>query len=147
MKRFAFTLQAVEDIALAVEKQLKLEMQKIEERLRQTVRQITDTEAERAQNASRCMQKMRSSGMDAELLVHYQHYQEKLDALLEVLRADKAKIEQEKEACLHKQIENRKELKTLEKLREKQLSDYQAELRLEEEKEIGDLVSYRTTLQ
>ena len=48
---------------------------------------------------------------------------EKLDAMLEVLLTDKAKIEQEKDRCLQKQIENRKELKTLEKLREKTVGE------------------------
>ena len=147
MKKFAFTLQAVEDITLATERQLKLEMQKIEERLRQTLRRIEETKAERAGAANRCALQMRTNGMDAETLVHYGHYLEKLDAILDVLYEEKARIELEKEKCLQRQIENRKELKTLEKLRKKQFEEYQAEQRREEEKTIGDLVSYRSTIQ
>ena len=147
MKKFVFTLQAVNDIALATEKQLKLDMQRIEERLRRVLKDIEDTQQELRASKERCLHKMRTEGIDSETLLQYSHYFEKLHAILQVLHQNKSQIEREKQLCLQTQIENRKELKTHEKLREKQYEAYLQELKREEEKTVGDLVAYRSTLQ
>lgn len=147
MKKFVFTLQGVNDIALATEKQLKIEMQRIEDRLRRVLQEIEDTRAEFRTLKARCFEQMRQGGIESQSLVQYERYFEKLEAALQVLQQTKAQIEREKEKCLQAQIENRKELKTLEKLREKQYQEYLSELRREEEKAIGDLVAYRSTIQ
>ncbi len=147
MKKFAFTLQGVNDIALATEKQLKIEMQRIMERLRRVILEIENTQSELSALKARCLQLMRLGDMDSQTLVQYEHYFEKLEAALQVLKQTKMQIEREKEKCLQAQIENRKELKTLEKLREKQYEEYLSELRREEEKAIGDLVAFRSTIQ
>lgn len=147
MKKFAFTLQGVNDIALATEKQLKIEMQRIMERLRRVIQEIENTQSELSALKARCLQLMRLGDMDSQTLVQYEHYFEKLEAALQVLKQTKMQIEREKEKCLQAQIENRKELKTLEKLREKQYEEYLSELRREEEKAIGDLVAFRSTIQ
>ena len=147
MKKFVFTLQAVNDIALATEKQLKIEMQRIDDRLRRVCKEIEDTQSEFRALKARCSAQMRQEGIDSLTLVQYEHYFEKLEATLEVLKQTKIQIEREKAKCLQAQIENRKELKTLEKLREKQYEEYLSEVRREEEKAIGDLVAYRSTIQ
>lgn len=147
MKKFVFTLQGVNDIALATEKQLKIEMQRIENRLRRVLQEIEDTRLEFRTLKARCFEQMRQDGIESQSLVQYERYFEKLEAALQVLKQTKTQIEREKEKCLQAQIENRKELKTLEKLREKQYQEYLSELRREEEKAIGDLVAYRSTIQ
>ncbi|HWR24236.1 MAG TPA: flagellar FliJ family protein [Feifaniaceae bacterium] len=147
MKKFAFTLQGVNDIALATEKQLKIEMQRITDRLRRVIQEIEDTQAELRRLKARCLQLMRQGKMDSQTLVQYERYFEKLEAALQILQQTKLQIEREKEKCLQAQIENRKELKTLEKLRDRQYEEYLGELRREEEKEIGDLVAFRSTIQ
>ncbi len=147
MKKFVFTLQGVNDIALATEKQLKIEMQRIEDRLRRVLQEIEDTRLEFRTLKARCFEQMRQDGIESQSLVQYERYFEKLEAALQVLKQTKTQIEREKEKCLQAQIENRKELKTLEKLREKQYQEYLSELRREEEKAIGDLVAYRSTIQ
>ena len=123
MKKFAFTLQGVNDIALATEKQLKIEMQRIMERLRRVIQEIEDTQSELHALKARCLQQMRQGGMASLTLVQYERYFEKLEAALQVLKQTKAQIEREKEKCLQSQIENRREIKTLEKLRDKQYQE------------------------
>ncbi len=147
MKKFVFTLQGVNDIALATEKQLKIEMQRIMERLQRVLQEIENTQSELRTLKARCLQLMREGGMESQTLVQYERYFEKLEAALQVLKQTKMQIEREKDKCLQAQIENRKELKTLEKLRDKQHEEYLKELRREEEKEIGDLVAFRSTIQ
>ncbi len=145
MKRFAFTLQSVYDIALATEKQLKLDMQKIEDRRKRIQKELDDTKSALSDAKQKAMQEMHA-GVGADRLVQYERYFDKLTAMIAVLKESKAKVEREKEKCLQAQIENRKEIKTLEKLREKQYEEYLLELRREEEKAIGDLVAYRSTI-
>lgn len=145
MRKFTFTLQSVYDIALEVEKQRKLEMQRIEEKLRRIIRELTDTIAAHSNAKHDCLREV-AKGTDAQKLLQYEQYSERLQATIRVLEDNKAKTEREKEKCLQAQIENRREIKTLEKLREKQYEEYMLELRKEEEKEIGDLVAYRTTI-
>jgi len=145
MRKFTFTLQSVYDIALEVEKQRKLEMQRIDDKLKRIVRELTDTITARSNAKHDCLREM-AKGTDAQKLLQYEQYSERLQATIRVLEENKAKTEREKEKCLQAQIENRREIKTLEKLREKQYEEYTLELRKEEEKEIGDLVAYRTTI-
>lgn len=145
MKRFAFTLQSIYDIALAKERQLKLDMQKIEDRRKRIQKELDDTKSALSDAKKKSLQEM-CAGVDADRLMQYEHYFDKLGAIIAVLKENKAKIEREKEKCLQAQIENRKEIKTLEKLREKQYEEYLLELRSEEEKAIGDLVAYRSTI-
>lgn len=145
MKKFAFTLQAVYDIALDMERQRKLEMQRIEIRLQAVVRELIETKAALTNTKRECQQKL-SHGIDAPNLIQYDQYCDSLRATISVLQQNKVNIEREKEKCLQAQIENRREIKTLEKLKDKQYEEYLLELRREEEKEIGDLVAYRTTI-
>ncbi len=145
MKKFSFTLQAVYDIALDMERQRKLEMQRIEARLQAIVKELIETKATLHNTKKECQQRM-ASGIDAPKLIQYDQYCDRLRATISILQQNKARVEREKEKCLLAQIENRREIKTLEKLREKQYEEYLLELRREEEKEIGDLVAYRTTI-
>lgn len=145
MKKFTFTLQAVYDIALDTERQRKLEMQRIEARLQAIVKELIETKAALHNTKRECQQKL-TCGIDAPKLIQYDQYCDSLHATISILQQNKTKVEREKEKCLQAQIENRREIKTLEKLRDKQYEEYLLELRREEEKEIGDLVAYRTTI-
>ncbi|MPN52590.1 hypothetical protein SDC9_200252 [bioreactor metagenome] len=66
------------------------------------------------------------------------------------MHAQKKKIQQmefEKAKCLQEQIAIKKKIRTYEKLRTTQYEAYLQEVKLEAEKEIGDIVSYQTAMK
>ncbi|HOF94868.1 MAG TPA: flagellar FliJ family protein [Clostridia bacterium] len=146
MKRFMFTLQSLYDIALSIEEQLKLKMQKIRERLNATLSELEQTRKDLAYTQQSLAKDMRL-GVGSDKLLSYSQYCEKLTDCLDILEEKRKKIELEKQKCRKEQIENKKELKTYEKLRAKQYEEYLFEAAREEEKNIGDFVSYQTSIK
>ncbi len=146
MKRFEFSLQSLNDIALAVEEQLMLKMQKIREQLNAIQSAIEVTRKELSCIQQNCAEDL-ECGVCSDKLVSYSQYFEKLSDAIEILEEKRLKAEQEKQKCRKEQIENKKELKTYEKLRQRQYEEYLVELAREEEKNIGDFVSYQTSIK
>ncbi len=142
MKKFVFTLQAVYDIALSNEKQQKNLLKRVEERLR-SLRLALDRMLERKEEARIQCAKDVDEGTDAIRMTQYARYFESLDDMISAQKKAIAAAEGEREKVVAALVEIRKEIKSLENLREKQMEEYRDEVKREEEQAIGDVVSYQ----
>ncbi len=142
MKKFVFTLQTVYDMALSTEKQQKLQIKRLEDRLRQLNEELSRMKEQYLDVKERCAKEM-ERGMASEELAQYSLYFESLINRMIEHREQIARAEQEKEIWVQRRIQTRKEIQTYDKLRETQYEEYLHEVKREEEKEIGDLVSFQ----
>lgn len=144
MKQFVFTLQSLYDMKLSEEEQQKIRMQQIQERLLKQTRELEDMKQAFSQTRQIYRQRI-NRGLQAAELNRYNRYFTDLTESMQLQKEKIIQTETEKENCLKEQIETKKEIKTLDKLRESQYQAYLQEVKLEEEKTIGDLVSYKAT--
>ena len=144
MKKFKFSLQSLYDYKLTVEKLQKAELKKAQEALR-----VLLDEEQRLQDAyaatERSLEKALREGVNvgAALTEHDAYFGFLRDAIKEV-REKIVRAEENKNKCEAQLITTMKEIKTYVKLRDEQYQDYLKEVRTEEEKNIGDLVSFNT---
>ena len=143
MKKFVFTLQALFNYKQTVEKQQKAELRNAQ----QTLRELLDEEmrlleayAENEQSLEKALRE--NINVAAALSEHDAYFRFLRDALKE-LRERIVKAEMVVAECQTRLIKTMKEIKTYNKLRAEQYQEYQKEVQIEEEKEIGDLVSFK----
>jgi len=142
MKKFVFSLQALFDYKLTVEKQQKAELRNAQQRLKELL-----AEEQRLLNAyaenERSLERALRDNVDivTALSEHDAYFRFLRDALKEIreriVRAEKVVTE-----CQARLIITMREIKTYKKLRSEQYQEYLKEVQTEEEKEIGDLVSF-----
>lgn len=143
MKKFKFTLQSLYNYKLTVEKLQKAELKRAQE----TLQRLLDEE-ERLENAWRANEISLSEAIAAgkhiptTLAEHDSYFRYLRDALIEVrIRIEQAiKVVEE---CQDRLIKTMKEIKTYLKLRDEQYTDWLKELQIEQEKDMGDLVSFK----
>lgn len=141
MKRFTFTLQAVENLTLSTEKQQKTRIKQIEDYLSRLRIQLEQMKEAYLDAKERCAEEMKI-GLSSEVLAQYSAY---FESLIQSMIQQKEKIlrsETELDEWLQKLVQTKQELKTLEKLKETQYEQYLLEEKQEAEKEIGDVVSF-----
>ena len=144
MKKFKFTLQSLYNYKLTVEKMQKADLQKA----RQALRELLDEEQRLLQayaNNERSLERalIENTDVAAALTEHDIYFKFLRDALKEI-RERIVKAKEVVHKCQELLIITMKELKTYVKLREEQYQRYLKEVQAEEEKEIGDLVSFNT---
>jgi len=144
MKKFVFTLQPVYNYKQTVEKLQQAELKKAQ----QTLRELLDEEQRLlrayARN-ERSLEKALRDNIDvsAALSEHDAYFRFLRDALKEV-RLKIVKAEEVVRKCQDQLIKTMKELKTYVKLRNEQFQEYMKEVQIEEDKNMGDLVSFNT---
>ena len=144
MKKFKFTLQPVYDYKLTVEKLEKAELKKAQEALQL----LLDEEARLLQayaDNERSLEEALALGENvaAALSEHDAYFRFLRDALIEI-REEIVKAEEYKTECETRLIKTMKEIKTYVKLHDEQYAEYLKEVQTEEEKNMGDLVSFKT---
>ena len=143
MKKFEFSLQSLFNYKLTIEKQQKAELQKA----RQALRELLEEEL-RLQNAyvenERSLERALRENTDvtSALIEHDAYFRFLRDALKEI-RQRIIEAEAYVSECQERLITTMKELKTYTKLREEQYRGYLKEVQTEEEKEMGDIVSFK----
>ena len=147
MKKFKFTLQALYNYKLTIEKMQKAELQKA----RQALRELLDEEQRllRAYAGNERSLKealIENTDVAAALSEHDAYFTFLRDAIKEI-RVRIAKAEEVVAKCQERLIITMKELKTYAKLRKEQYQAYLKEVQTEEDKEIGDLVSFNTIIE
>jgi flagellar FliJ protein len=142
MKKFIFTLQSLFSYKQTIEKQQKTELKNAQQLLRELVEQERRLLEAYAEN-ERSLEKALRGNIDvaAALNEHDAYFRFLRDALKE-LRERIVKAEQIVSDCQNRLIRTMREIKTYNKLRDEQYQEYLKETRSEEEKEIGDLVSF-----
>ena len=142
MKRFKFTLQALYNYKLTVEKLQKAELR----RAQQTLQELLDEEqrlirawADNERSLEEALEKGENVG--AALTEHDSFFRYLRDALIEI-RKRIVKAEEIVRECQERLVLTMKEIKTYLKLRDEQYQLYMKEVQAEEAKEMDDLVSF-----
>lgn len=142
MKKFAFTLQTVFDYKLTVEKTQKADLAKAEAVLRDLYAADKKLDETFLRNSEARESQLENKTADAQTLEAY-------DAFFRHLREEKKKLavkiknaEAVKLRCQEALIVTMKELKAYNKLRDKQYQEYLKDVAAEEEKELGDIISF-----
>ncbi len=141
MKKFKFTLATLLKIKEAQEKQRKQEFAEAERLLRAAQDELAALCAEFENKRAEYNEKLKT-GVDVNDMQAYSLY---FTYLRERTDLQKLKVRQAEEERLRRQkalIEAMTEVKALNKLKETQYEAYLQELKVEQEKEIGDFVSF-----
>lgn len=142
MKKFKFTLQALYNYKLTVEKMQKAELKKAQQALRELLdeeQRLLRAYAENERSLARALRENVDVG--TALIEHDAFFRFLRDALVE-LRERIKKAEEIVRQCQDRLIITMKELKTYVKLRNEQYEAYLKEVQIEDDKNIGDLVSF-----
>ncbi len=145
MKQFTFTLQPLYDMQENIEKQYKMQISEIEAELS---RRLSDLEVLNG-NFSRMRNEYCSaveSGMQAVRVKEYGHFFDRLKAVIVLVQEKIVHLEKEKEQCLAKLIQARREKKLLDRVRESQYKQYMDDYKKDQDKKVDDLVSYRASV-
>ena len=144
MKKFKFTLQPLYNYKQTVEKLQKADLKKAQ----QALQELLDEEARLLQayaDNERSLERALRENINvvAALSEHDAYFRFLRDALKEIHERI-VKQEEVVAKCQEKLIITMKELKTYDKLRNEQYQVYLKEVQAEEDKEMGDLVSFNT---
>ena len=144
MKKFKFTLQPLFNYKQTIEKLQKAELRKAQQALRELLDEEERLLRAYADN-ERSLERALRENIDvaAALSEHDAYFRFLRDALKEI-RERIIKQEEVVVQCQQKLIITMKELKTYTKLRNEQYQNYLKEVQAEEDKEMGDLVSFNT---
>ena len=144
MKKFKFTLQALFKHKLTVEKMQKVELKKAQQALRELLDEEQRLLNAYAENEKSLERALRENIDVAGALTEHDAYFRYLREALKEIKERIVKAEEVVAQCRQRLIITMKEIKTYEKLREEQYERYKKEVQAEEDKEIGDLVSFNT---
>lgn len=147
MKKFVFTLQSVLDYSVALEKIQKTELSRAQETLNRLLVMLEELEEAYRRNCT-------SLEAAIERGINLPDEMSKHDNFFKYLRVAKAELlikieaaEKERDKCMEKLVSTMKRIKVYTKLRQEQYQSYLHEVKLEEEKEIGDIISFNTVTE
>jgi len=142
MKKFVFTLQALFNYKQTVEKMQKAELKKAQQALKELQREEQRLLRAWADNEKSLEWALRTSeDLGTALSEHDAYFRFLRDALKEI-REKIVKAEEVVLQCQEQLIVTMKEIKTYNKLRDEQYQRYRKEVQAEDDKEMGDLVSF-----
>lgn len=144
MKKFVFTLHALLHVKELLEKQERNTMLLLTRKLNQLTDEREELQRRRAEAAEGCSAKMRE-GIHANEAVQYADYLRLMTDLLKEQDTKIASVLAELDSCRTRLVELLKEINMLQKVKEKQYQQYLVDAQTEDEKMIGDFVSYQTT--
>lgn len=141
MKQFVFTLQSLYDMKIKVEDQQKIQMKRIQDKQRGLIDELNVFKKTFDITKEKFNMRL-NEGAQTDELAQYSQYFTDINSLIMLQKENIAQVEKEKQKLLEAQIEIKKEIKMLNKLRENQYEEYLQEVKLEEEKIMGDIVCY-----
>ena len=142
MKRFVFSLASVFEYKQTEKKLQKADLSNAQAALRALRDEERRLEQAYINNSKTLEEALRSNTGVADALVQHDAYFRYLRDAREVLAAKIIKAEEHVEQCQSLLITTMRELKTYENLRDEQYLEYLKEVQAEEEKNMGDLVSF-----
>ena len=142
MKKFKFTLQPLFNYKKTVEKMQKAELKKAQEALRELLGEERRLQQAYFDNELSLEKALRENINVGQALSEHDAFFRFLRDALKELRERILKAEEIVRECQQRLIVTMKELKTYKKLRDEQYFSYLKEIQAEEEKEMGDLVSF-----
>ena len=144
MKKFVFTLQSLFNYKLTVEKTQKAELRRAQNALSELLaeeQRLIQAYADNERSLDRALRE--NKNVVAALAEHDAYFRYLRDAMLK-LRESITIAEEVVAECQTRLIVTMREIKTYDKLRIEQYNEYLKDIQLEEEKDIGDLVSFNT---
>ncbi len=142
MKKFKFTLQPLLDLTLSMQEQLKMQMKQNEETLARLINELDILLAQRTDAKAAYLYDMQK-GLQADKLKSHTAYIDQYSFMIDQQESSIEGVQREKQKLLLEKTSNYQNLKKLENLKEKQYSQYMVQVRSDEEKMIGDLISYQ----
>ena len=142
MKKFVFSLQALFNYKLTVEKSQKAELRKAQQALRELQDEEHRLLVAYADNERSLEKSLRENMNVAMALVEHDAYFRFLRDAIKEVRERIARAERVVNECIARLVVTMKEIKTYNKLRAEQYQEYMKEVQTEEEKDIGDLLSF-----
>ena len=146
MKKFAFSLQSVLHVKNIQEKQIKAELAEIQNQLNKLFEKQTELKQQLDDSSGQYGDEM-LKGMSVPRMAWYINFADYIQAQLKKLDSSIREVEQKLQNKKTELIAIVKEIKTIEKLREEQYRAYLEEVSKEEEKVLGDLISYNKTTE
>ena len=142
MKKFVFTLQSLYNYKITVERMQKADLKKAQQALRELLDEEQRLLEAYAEN-ERSLEKALRENIDVvdALIKHDAYFRFLRDALI-AIRERIVEAEEVVRKCQEALIVTMKELKTYLKLRDEQYQEYLKEVQIEDDKNIGDLVSF-----
>jgi len=147
LKRFKFTLQPLFNYKITVEKLQKADLRRAQQALRELLdeeQRLLNAYAENERSLEKALRE--NINVVAALGEHDAYFRFLRDALKE-LRERIVIAEELVRKCQELLIVTMKEIKTYNKLRAEQYQEYLKEVQIEEDKNIGDLVSFNTIIE
>lgn len=143
MKRFEFSLQPLFNYKITIEKQQKAELQKARQALRELLAEELRLQNAYMENELSLERALReNTDVTSALIEHDAYFRFLRDALKELkLRIVEAELYVSE--CQSRLMTTMKEIKTYTKLRDEQYQEYRKEVQSEEDKEMGDIVSFK----
>ena len=145
MKQFTFTLQQWYDMQVGMEKQHKMDIGALDAQIA-----VCHDELEAL---GRCFDKSKneyceavSGGITALRANDYSQYFEDTKLKMGVVQDRINRLEHDKEQLLQKLLRVRREIKLLDKLREKQYKAYLSEAKKQQDKFVDDMISHKVTV-
>ncbi len=142
MKKFKFTLQPLLDLTLSMQEQLQLQMKQNEQTLAHLAGEL-DTLFSQRTSAKQAYMNQMQKGVQAEELKSHTAYIDQYSELIVKQEESIDNVQQEQQRLILEKTSNYQDIKKLENLKEKQYAQYLAQVKSDEEKTIGDLISYR----
>ena len=142
MKKFKFTLQPLFNYKKTVERLQKADLRRAQQALRELLDEEQRLLRAYANNERSLERALKRNEYVADALIEHDVYFRFLRDALKEIRERIAEAEEVVRKCQERLIITMKELKTYAKLRDEQFQRYRKEVQAEEDKEIGDLVSF-----
>jgi flagellar FliJ protein len=143
MRKFTFTLHALLHLKESIEKQERNNLAVATRRLHELEAE-RDEMARRRESAAASYGEKLAGGMPVADTQRFTDFFRMMKDTIEEQDRKIAAAHEEIEACRKRLVEVLREIRTLEKLREKQYALYLQEAQAEEERMIGDFVSHQT---
>ncbi|MFZ5975288.1 MAG: flagellar export protein FliJ [Bacillota bacterium] len=144
MKRFRFTLEALERVKKTSRMQQEALLAKSQQMLDMLCEQMEGLrDSFEAHNHQ--FNRLMDRGLSGMKICAYNNYSTYLRESMEQLARKIESVTRERDGYRQALIQLMKEIQTLDKLREQQYRQYLLEVKREEEKSIGDFVSYQVT--
>ena len=142
MKKFVFTLKTVLEYKLTVEKTQKAALAAAEALLRALYAELQQLNEIFDRNSNARETELLAKTADSQTLQAYDTFFQKLGEEKQELAVRIEKAEAAKLRCQEVLIVTMKELKAYNKLRDKQYQEYLKDVASEDEKELGDIISF-----
>ncbi len=143
MKKFSFRLQSVMNVKIALEKQKRNALEKAMGFLA-LCQKALDALREEHENLSAKFEEEVRGGTNVQRMTAYSEYFDDLRKRADIERMRVLRAQKEVDRARAALVEAMREVKSFEKLKEKQYAEYLVEAAREEAKVIDDFMSYKT---